>query len=55
MAVSPGRFFAAEEVARARRYHRPLYRALVLEVAIGLGLLLLCSHPTPPERLAAAS
>src|SRR5438270_4176265 len=33
------RFFSAEEVARARSYHRPLYRAAALDCAIQVGVL----------------
>ncbi|MDQ3821683.1 MAG: SDR family oxidoreductase, partial [Actinomycetota bacterium] len=30
--------FTADDVERARRYHRPLYRALALDVALGLAV-----------------
>jgi STE24 endopeptidase len=33
------RFFSAEEVARARSYHRPLYRAAAVDGAIQVGVL----------------
>src|SRR5438128_12377974 len=31
------RFFSAEEVARARRYHRPLYWAAAVDLAVEAG------------------
>src|SRR5205823_10195351 len=31
--------FTAAEVDRARRYHRPLYAALVVDAALGFGVL----------------
>ncbi|HEY6018254.1 MAG TPA: hypothetical protein VIU16_15820, partial [Gaiellaceae bacterium] len=31
--------FSHEEIERARRFHRPLYRVLLAETAIGLGVL----------------
>ena len=31
--------FAADEIERARRYHRPLYLALVLDFTLGLAVL----------------
>jgi STE24 endopeptidase len=33
------RFFSAEEVARARRYHRPLYWAAAVDLAVAAGVL----------------
>jgi STE24 endopeptidase len=38
-AVDPRRFFAAEEVERARRYHRPLYWAAAAGLALEAGVL----------------
>lgn len=42
--------FTDDEVDRARRYHRPIYRSLVAETALGLGLLGVFAawSPTPP-------
>src|SRR2546428_3062065 len=37
--VEAVRFFSAEEVARARSYHRPLYRAAAVDGAIQAGVL----------------
>jgi STE24 endopeptidase len=37
--ADPLRFFSAEEVERARRYHRPLYRAGAADVALAAGVL----------------
>jgi hypothetical protein len=36
---SAGVLFAREEVARARRYHRPLYIALFVDTTLGLLVL----------------
>src|SRR5437763_6463989 len=35
----PAELFSVEQVERARRYHRPLYVALLLDVTLGLGVL----------------
>lgn len=37
--VNASDLFAAEEIERARSYHRPLYRALGLDLALELGVL----------------
>jgi STE24 endopeptidase len=37
--VDPLRFFSAEQVARARRYHRPLYWAAAVELALATAFL----------------
>jgi STE24 endopeptidase len=37
--VDPLRFFSAEQVERARTYHRPLYWGVAAEVALATGLL----------------
>jgi STE24 endopeptidase len=37
--TDPLRFFSADEVARARRYHRPLYWAAAVDLAVEVGLL----------------
>jgi STE24 endopeptidase len=39
--------FTAEEVERARRYHRPLYLTLPLDVALGLGALAALAFAAP--------
>ena len=38
--VNASDLFAAEEIERARAYHRPLYRALGVDLALELGVLL---------------
>src|ERR687883_814011 len=35
----PAELFSVEQVERARRYHRPLNVALLLDVTLGLGVL----------------
>src|ERR671933_2995635 len=35
----PAELFSVEQVERARRYHRPLYVALLLDVTLGLTVL----------------
>src|SRR5438128_7763808 len=35
----PAELFSIEQVERARRYHRPLYVALLLDVTLGLVVL----------------
>src|SRR2546421_12911357 len=35
----PADLFSVEQVERARRYHRPLYLALLLDVTLGLAVL----------------
>jgi len=35
----PAELFSVEQVERARRYHRPLYVALLIDVTLGLGVL----------------
>ena len=35
----PAELFSVEQVERARRYHRPLYIALLLDVTLGLAVL----------------
>src|ERR687886_1837540 len=35
----PAELFSVEQVERARRYHRPLYVALLLDVTLGLAVL----------------
>jgi STE24 endopeptidase len=35
----PAELFSVEQVERARRYHRPLYVALLVDVTLGLGVL----------------
>src|SRR5437870_4725445 len=39
VAVSAADWFSEPELERARRYHRPLYPALVLDAALGAGVL----------------
>lgn len=45
------RYFAAEEIERARRYHRPLYAAFLLNAAIALALLAWLSFGWPGDEL----
>lgn len=45
--MSPPTGFTAEEAERARRYHRPLYRLLPVEAALGLGALAALSFAAP--------
>jgi STE24 endopeptidase len=39
VSADPLRFFSAEEVERSRRYHRPLYWAAAVDVALEVGVL----------------
>ncbi|HXF73074.1 MAG TPA: M48 family metalloprotease, partial [Actinomycetota bacterium] len=43
--------FTAEEVERARRYHRPGYVAVAADLALGLGVLSALAFGAPGERL----
>jgi STE24 endopeptidase len=43
--VPPTELFPAEEIERGRRYHRPLYAALGVELAVSLGALALLVGP----------
>jgi Zn-dependent protease with chaperone function len=47
--------FAAEEIERARAYHRPLYRALGLDLALELGVLAAIAFGPPGDWLAGAT
>ncbi|MGB2874075.1 MAG: M48 family metalloprotease [Gaiellaceae bacterium] len=47
--------FAPEEIERARAYHRPLYRALVVDVALELGVLAAIAFGPPGDWLSAAT
>ena len=47
--------FAAEEIERARSYHRPLYRALGLNVILELGVLAAIAFGPPGDWLAGAT
>ena len=49
--VDPRDFFAAAEIERARRYHRPKYVFLLLDLALGLAVLGLFSFAWPGDRL----
>ncbi|HET9116398.1 MAG TPA: M48 family metalloprotease [Gaiellaceae bacterium] len=46
--------FTTEEVARARRYHRPLYLALLLDAALAAGVLAALAWSAAGDRLFAA-
>ena len=39
MSVDASDVFSGEQLERARRYHRPLYLALVLDLVFGIGFL----------------
>jgi STE24 endopeptidase len=47
--------FAAEEIERARDYHRPLYRALAIDLLLELGVLAVIAFGPPGDWLAAAT
>jgi STE24 endopeptidase len=49
--VNPSVSFAAEEIRRAREYHRPLYVALLVDWAIQLALLALVTFGPPGDWL----
>jgi STE24 endopeptidase len=50
----PAEVFTAEEVERARRYHRPAYVALAADLALGLGALSALAFGPPGDRLLGA-
>src|SRR5919201_1261255 len=47
----PAELFSVEQVERARRYHRPLYVALLLDVTLGLAVLSVLGCPGAGDRL----
>ena len=47
--------FAAEEIERARAYHRPLYRALGIDLVLELGVLAAIAFGPPGDWLASAT
>jgi STE24 endopeptidase len=47
--------FAAEEIERAHDYHRPLYRALAIDLFLELGVLAAIAFGPPGDWLAAAT
>jgi STE24 endopeptidase len=49
--MATGFAFSAEEVERARRYHRPLYLALLLDVALAVGVLAVLAWAPVGDRL----
>jgi STE24 endopeptidase len=51
MASAAQSVFAPEDVERASRYHRPLYRALALDLVLGFGTLALLAIGQPGDRL----
>jgi STE24 endopeptidase len=53
--VNPSDLFAPAEIERARAYHRPLYRALGIDLALELGILAAIVFGPPGDWLAAAS
>jgi Zn-dependent protease with chaperone function len=48
---NPLDYFSAEEVERARRYHRPRYVLLLVNLAVGLGVLAAFAFSWPGDRL----
>src|SRR5438046_2358229 len=44
-------FFSADEVERARRYHRPRYVLLLVNLVVGLGVLAAFAFSWPGDRL----
>ena len=53
--MKPSDSFAAGEISRARRYHRPLYLALFADWALQLALLALIVFGPPGDWLWAAT
>jgi STE24 endopeptidase len=53
--VNASDLFAHEEIERARRYHRPLYRALGADLLLELGVLLAIVFGPPGDWLFAAT
>src|SRR5438128_10344226 len=47
----PAELFSVEQVERARRYHRPLYVALLLDVTLGLAVLSAAAFTRAGDRL----
>ena len=47
----PAELFSVEQVERARRYHRPLYLALLLDVTLGLAVLSVAAFTGAGDRL----
>jgi STE24 endopeptidase len=53
--VDASDLFARDEIERARRYHRPLYRALAADLLLELGVLLAIVFGPPGDWLFAAA
>jgi STE24 endopeptidase len=53
--VDASDLFAGDEIERARSYHRPLYRALVVDFLLELGVLLVIVFGRPGEWLSEAT
>jgi STE24 endopeptidase len=53
--VKPSDLFAAEEIERARRYHRPLYLALAVDWALQVGVLAAIAFGAPGDWLWSAT
>jgi STE24 endopeptidase len=53
--VRPSDLFAAEEIERARSYHRPLYRALGVDLLLELGVLAAIVFGPPGDWLSGAT
>jgi STE24 endopeptidase len=49
--MATGSAFSADDVERARRYHRPLYLALLLDVALAAGVLAALAWSAAGDRL----
>jgi STE24 endopeptidase len=52
--MATGFAFSADEVERARRYHRPLYLVLLLDVALAAGVLAVLAWSPAGDRLFSA-
>jgi STE24 endopeptidase len=52
--MATGFAFSADEVERARRYHRPLYLVLLLDVALAAGVLAVLAWSAAGDRLFSA-
>ena len=48
---NPLDYFSAEEVERARRYHRPRYVLLLVNLVLGLAVLAVFAFSWPGDRL----
>jgi STE24 endopeptidase len=49
--MDPSAYFDSDEIERARRYHRPLYVALFVDLCLGFGLLAVLTFTHPGDWL----